>query len=403
MNGAAALAGTISASLFNGFSPVAGNAIPDIIDFASKTGDFTIQSGFTLGGGLSLAQQFEPTSSPVRLNLLVHGAATVAVIYAVGSGPGQAPLVNVYNADGSLLMSFDAYAPVFHGGVSVAIGDVNGDGVPDVITGAGPGGGPQIKVFDGAALMSGDVDVIDSFYAYAALFHGGVHVAAGDVNDDGKADIVTGAGAGGGPHVEVFSGADLSILASFYAYASTFTGGVFVGAGDLNGDGDAEVVTGAGAGGGPHVKAFDGAALAAGASAAQTAIDFPLASFFAYDASFNGGVSVAVGTIDGVADIVTGSGGPPAAVPAVDKPDEGLVRVFVGSTPTILAEFHPYGSFAVGANVAAADVNGDGTADIITGVNSGGPNVKVFDGTDDSLLSSFYAFDPTFLGGVFVG
>jgi serralysin len=178
---------------------------------------------------------------------------------------------------------------------------------------------------------------------------------------------------------------------------------VFVGAGDLNGDGDAEVVTGAGAGGGPHVKAFDGAALAAGGSAAQTAIDFPLASFFAYDASFNGGVSVAVGTINGVADIVTGGGGPPAAVPAVDKPDEGLVRVFDGSTPTILAEFHPYGSFAVGANVTAADVNGDGTADIITGVNSGGPNVKVFDGTDDTLLTSFYAFDPTFLGGVYVG
>ena len=204
-------------------------------------------------------------------------------------------------------------------------------------------------MFDGGALMAGDVEVIDSFYAYAPVFHGGVHVAAGDVNGDGKADIVTGAGAGGGPHVEVFSGADMSILASFYAYASTFTGGVFVGAGDLNGDGDAEVVTGAGAGGGPHVKAFDGAALSAGALAAQTAIDFPLASFFAYDASFNGGVSVAVGTIGGEADIITGSGGPSAAVPAVDKPDEGLVRVFVGSTPTILAEFHPYGSFAVGA------------------------------------------------------
>ena len=79
-------------------------------------------------------------------------------------------------------------------------------------------------------------------------------MAAGDVNGDGHADIITGAGAGGGPHVSVFSGTDLSILASFFAYDPAFTGGVTVAAGDVNGDGLADIVTGAGAGGGPHVE-----------------------------------------------------------------------------------------------------------------------------------------------------
>src|SRR5207244_8668400 len=121
-------------------------------------------------------------------------------------------------------------------------------GVQDIITGAGPGGGPHVKVFDG---VTGQV--IASFFAYDAGFTGGVNVTAGDVNHDGNADIITGAGPGGGPHVKVFSGADMSLLASFFAYDAGFTGGVNVAAGDLNADLHADIITGAGPGGGPHV------------------------------------------------------------------------------------------------------------------------------------------------------
>jgi hypothetical protein len=56
-----------------------------------------------------------------------------------------------------------------------------------------------------------------------------VRVAAGDVNGDGRADIITGAGPGGGPHVRVFDGATLAELDSFFAYNPLFGGGVFVG------------------------------------------------------------------------------------------------------------------------------------------------------------------------------
>jgi hypothetical protein len=68
--------------------------------------------------------------------------------------------------------------------------------------------------------------VLWSFTAYDPAFTGGVFVAAGDVNGDGRADIVTGAGLGGGPHVRVFSGADLTELRSFLAYGASFGGGV---------------------------------------------------------------------------------------------------------------------------------------------------------------------------------
>jgi serralysin len=69
-----------------------------------------------------------------------------------------------------------------------------------------------------------------SFFAYDQSFSGGVRVAAVDVNGDGKADIVTGAGPGGGPHVKAFDGTNPgNVLESFFAFDPGFLGGVFVG------------------------------------------------------------------------------------------------------------------------------------------------------------------------------
>src|SRR5260370_431988 len=138
-----------------------------------------------------------------------------------GPDAGVGPHVRFFNADASQRLSFSAYDPSFTGGVRVAVGDVNGDGVPDLITAAGPGGGPHVKIFDGAT-----GNLIASFFAYDPSFTGGVYVAAGDVNGDGHADIITGAGANGGPHVKVFDGKTGNVLYSFFAYASTFAGGV---------------------------------------------------------------------------------------------------------------------------------------------------------------------------------
>ena len=71
---------------------------------------------------------------------------------------------------------------------------MNGDGNVDIIAGAGPSGGPHVLVFDGVTHS-----VIYSFFAYDPAFAGGVFVASGDVDGDGLADIITGAGPGGGP------------------------------------------------------------------------------------------------------------------------------------------------------------------------------------------------------------
>src|SRR5262249_30449593 len=112
---------------------------------------------------------------------------------------------------------------------------VNGDGHPDLIVGAGAGaGGPQVEVIDGTKLTqvqaSGQISgaLLASFTAYAG-FAGAVRVDAVDVDGDGKARIVTGAGPGSvGGHVKVFRATDLVLLDSFFAASPSFTGGVNV-------------------------------------------------------------------------------------------------------------------------------------------------------------------------------
>ncbi len=298
-----------------------------------------------------------------------------------GAGPGGGPHVRVLSgADGRELASFFAYDPAFTGGVAVATGDVNGDGHADIITGAGPGGGPHVLVFDGVTNS-----VIYSFFAYTPAFTGGVFVAAADVDGDGHADIVTGAGPGGGPHVRVFSGADGSELASFMAYDPAFSGGVRVAAGDVTGDGLADIITGAGPGGGPHVRVIDGATL------------MPIHDFFAYDPTFVGGVAVAAGDVtgDGLADIITGAG--PGGGPHV--------RVIDGATLMPIHDFFAYDpAFVGGITVAAVDVNGDTLTDIVTGAGpGGGPHVRVFDAVTGSVTRELFAYAPDFTGGVLMG
>lgn len=255
-----------------------------------------------------------------------------------GTGGGASAHVKVFDGvSGKLLRQLTPFVQGFSGGVRVAVGDVNGDGTPDVIAAPGPGGRATVKAFDGKSGKR-----LRAFLAFDASFRGGVYVAAGDVNGDGRADIVAGAGPGGGPHVKVFSGSNTKVLHSFDAFSPGFAGGVRVAAGDVNGDGRADVITGAGAGGGPHVKVFNGV---------QGNL---LRSFFAYDPGFHGGVNVAAGDVngDGPADVVTGAGpggGPhvrafsgvdasplaafDAFAPEVD--DEVLVGVAAGFLPAV--------------------------------------------------------------------
>ena len=91
---------------------------------------------------------------------------------------------------------------------------------------------PHVRVFHGAALLRHRVAEIVGLFAYDPGFSGGVFVAAGDVDGDGRADVITGTGTGGVAHIRAFNGrtgAALGIAgASLFASDPGFDGGGFV-------------------------------------------------------------------------------------------------------------------------------------------------------------------------------
>ncbi|HEY1376608.1 MAG TPA: VCBS repeat-containing protein, partial [Gemmataceae bacterium] len=262
----------------------------------------------------SWANSRKPVPRPVALRVTeLEDRWTPAVngLNVFGAAFGQPPVVTVTRPDGSVLAQVLAYDPAFRGGVSAALGEIDGNpNTIELVTGAGPGGGPHVKVFSIDA--TGAITLEASFLAFAPGFTGGVSVAAGDITGDGRAEVVVGAGPGGGPHVRSFIvNPFISVvpvpgpLGSFFAFAAGFRGGVNVAAGDLTGDGRAEVVTVPSAGFAPHVRVWQ--------VANGTATD--IGSFFAFEPSFTGGVSPAVADVngDGRAEIVVtpGAGGGP--------------------------------------------------------------------------------------------
>ena len=300
---------------------------------------------------------------------------------ATGVDFGGGSVVQISYTNGTNL-SFYAYSSAYTGGVRVAIGDVNGDGYADLITGTGVGGGPHIKVFD---LRGGQPVTIASFFAFEPTFMGGVYVATGDINADGYADVIVGAGQTGGPRVKVFNGAagyainTIAPAMDFFAYDPIFTGGVTVSAGNRDTQPGDEVITGAGVGGGPNIRSFN---------AAGQLID----NFFAFSTGITSGIFIAAGYVDsdGTADIIAGTGfGTTTQVAAFFS---------TGARPTAL----PFTNVFIGGARVGVVVNSLGQEAFAAAAGpGGGPQVNIFN-SSLATIDSYIAINPLFNGGLFM-
>ena len=295
---------------------------------------------------------------------------------AVGADAGGGPRVRAFRTDGSVAFDAFAFEATFTGGVRVASADLNGDGVDDVVVGAGDGGGPRVRAFDGATGRP----LLD-FFAFDDALRVGLFVAAADVNGDGHADILVGAGLGGGPRVAAFDGVTGARLLDFFAFDPADRHGVTVALGDVTGGGRPEVVVGQ-LGGGSRVRVFDLAGR-------------QLAEFDAYEPTFAGGVFVAVGDPagDGSRDVLTGAG--PGGGPRVLA-----FAVSAAGTPTQVGNSFPADPSGRDGVRVGTGVGPDGRPTVVGGV--GGKTVSVTPGRAPASVTDPAPFGDDYHGGVWV-
>lgn len=269
---------------------------PLIVAGAGPTGGPHVRI-FNTSGGLRdsfFAYEEQVKSGVAVVSGDVDGDGEKEIITGPGNNAG--PHVRIFKKDGTVKYpGFFAYEEHFRGGVNIALGDLDDDGVDEIIAGAGVGGGPHIRVFD----YLGNQKITPGFFAYSENFRGGVNIATGDIDRDGIDEIIAGAGKGGGPQIRVFEGSGELKPIQFFAFHPNFRGGINVATGDFDGDGKDEIVASQASEGEAWVKVYR-----------YNNNQDILGQFNAYGSGVEIGAHIAVSDIDldGIAEIITGAG-----------------------------------------------------------------------------------------------
>lgn len=314
--------------------------------------------------------------------------------------PQQGSILQVYNrATNKQEAVLQPMGAGYKNGFTLAKGDVNNDGVEDLLY--APRNGGQVVILDGK-----NYSTIGALYPFGQNFGAPLSIAVGDVNNDGFGDIIAAPGGVGlAPRVVAISGKDFNkTLFSQFAYSTQFLGGVSVASGDVNGDGTSDIITAPLAGAPPHIVSFN------------VITGKVLQSYYAYDPRYMGGTSIAAADLnnDGFAEIITAAS---ASAPHVVVVDSKLAMQYPADPAKFVkASFYAYApTFGGGVRVSTVqDLNNDGIDDVITSPGPGaGPNVVRFDGklllqNKVKVIDSFFAFgtsDPAanYYGGTFVG
>jgi hypothetical protein len=263
------------------------------------------------------------------------------------TGPGRATQIRIFDgADRSkVLFELAPFEPAFQGGIFVTTGDLTGDGTPDFAISPDEGGGPRVRVFNGKSFTQ----IADFFGIDDPNFRGGARAAMSDLSGDGKADLLVAAGFGGGPRLAIYNGATLTstggpkFVGDFFVFEQTLRNGVFLSAGDVNGDGFADIMVGGGPGGGPRIFGLSGKDITT--TGAQTQV----ANFFAGDTSLRGGIRITMKDADGdnFSDIIVGSG-TGAGSTVIGYAGK---NVAANGTPTEMFNFPAYPGFTGGVFV----------------------------------------------------
>ncbi|MCX6410331.1 MAG: FG-GAP-like repeat-containing protein [Actinobacteria bacterium] len=357
-----------------------------------------------------------------HFRLPLAAGACLATLSAVALGvlPQQQGTVDLLTQANVTLNGAAAYD--YSGGSVASAGDVNGDGLADVIVGASDAdpssrtnAGSSYVIYGTASPSNVNLASLGSSGfridgAAAGDGSGSSVASAGDVNGDGRADVIVGAPAGGpswrdraGSSYVIYgtaspSNVNLASLGSSSGFRIDgaadldYSGNSVASAGDVNGDGRADVIVGAPSAS-PSSRSGAGSSYVIYGTASPSNVDLASlgSSGFridgAADSDYSGGSVASAGDVngDGRADVIVGA---PSASPSSRSGAGSSYVIYGTASPSDVDLSLPLGSsgfridgaadsdYSGGSVASAGDVNGDGRADVIVGAPSADPSLR---------------------------
>src|SRR5262249_14513414 len=326
-------------------------------------------------------------------------------IYAVAipGARGKPAEVRLYDGNGDRFVATVIPFPGFEGNVNVAMGDIDGDGILDLIVGSGAGHAPEVVAYAGASIRGKGTfgTELARFQAFESAARGGVSVAAAQIDGMTSDNIIVGSPPGVPSEVKVYQsqlssspGVVPMIFSSFKPYGEDRSGvSIATGFVDFS-TGRESIVTAPGPGSATEVKVFPllkpiGKAGEGHAHAAATDQPANTASFIPFGKDYRGGVSLATGWL-------AGSLGGAKRIIASQLADRGSVKIFSSGSaldggPSLYlhsplhhgqsVDFREIGSFepfngSAGTRVATTSTT-TGANLLVSGVAAGGTDASV--------------------------
>jgi hypothetical protein len=346
------------------------SAVPAEVGLDIHTSKYTRPGTYEIT--VSASDELVEHTEVISLEVSANPALAAGIITTEGPGPNNTAWVRVFNRNLEPMLELMAFDTKY--GANAASADIDGDGHDELIVGMGPDpkNNATFRVFGKDGASRGEHTVFGSRY--------GVTISSGDLDNDWADELIVGMGPDPKNRAELrvlkYNGYGFSAVSTTTAYDTKY--GVNTAVGDIDGDNVPEIITAPGPG--PRntaevkIWALEGASLVW------------KGGFMAFEGTY--GANVAAGDIDGdgAAEIIVGTG--------PDPKNSSVVRVF-RTDGSLVLELEPYGGeYGYGVEVAAVDLDGDGVAEIVTGLGPGPKNaswVKVFraDGTEIAGFLSY--------------